>query len=131
MYRELDWTTIISKSYWPILVLLLVLLFKNKIQHIFWRHPTYGEFLVELNKDKKILNAKSEKIASRTSAEEIWALNDIAKNKENGFINKMNPVQKYMYYEMLEKGLVRKEGEYVVLTNVGQQILALAKAIDF
>ncbi len=108
----------------------ILLFFRKNIQDISLKNTPIGDFLVTLNQEKKILDPKNEKLVGRTSAEEIWALNDLSKKKENGYIKSLNPIQKYVYYEMSQDNLVKKEGDYIILTDLGKSVLALARLID-
>ncbi len=105
-------------------------LFREKVQAISLRNTPIGDLLVTLNKEKKIIAPEKEKVVNRTTTDEIWALYDLSKNKENGYIKKLNPVQKYLYHDMSQDYLVKKEGGYIVLTDLGKHILALVRLID-
>lgn len=124
----LDWTTIIVKAYWPLVVLFLLLSFREKISKLIFK-TTYGELLVELNAEKSIIDKKYNKLIKRLDTTDIWLLWDI-KEERTSMISKMNPVQKFAYKKMIKGPFIEKRDDRIFLTETGEKVIKLAQSME-
>jgi hypothetical protein len=124
----IDWTQIIIKAYWPVVVIVLFVLFKENISSIFYEHPSFGKFLVELNEKKKVFTNKEYiKSIAKLDTSDFWFLSDFKREGTSILdINKMNPVQKFVYNKLKSSVFIKTDGNKVTLTDDGKKILDLA-----
>lgn len=116
----------------------------RKIGSVKITHPTFGELLIEVAKEKGVLKSSNENILEELDASDVWFLYDIQKLRndpkkitnpanpqlKNGLLLSIfNPVQKFIAIKLIKLGLVMKEGEIIQMTEEGKKVLELSEQI--
>lgn len=129
----LNWTQIITESYWPVAILIalgiILAVFGKQISRLVFK-TTYGEFLVEMNNEKHIIDDKYSKSIKHLDSTDIWILLDIKRAGGGLMISELNPVQKFAYQKMIKTPFLEKSDNKLVLTEVGENVIKLAESIE-
>ncbi|MCD4761278.1 hypothetical protein K8R42_05305 [bacterium] len=125
----IDWTPIMYHAYWPIFLLIVILIFRNKISKLIFRNDTMGEILLELNSGKSLVDKKYNKVIKNLDSSDLWLLYDLEQGRYDGKVTDMNPVQKFVAKKLLKTPFIKMkpdEAEAIIqLTEEGKKILRL------